>query len=756
MGTIGLAAMICFACVPQKPPGGDIAEPAEILVEHGQFERVIAALGRREQPSSGLADKRLSARNLLLLGQSYQALGQYPRAVQAFGQSSEAALASADGAAYARAKAGQGRALAWQENFPEARSCFEAGLSVLGEDGNQASRAALIVASGEADLLGAAPDRAAPQFALAIDLARRGGDGLLAAEAGTGLARALIRQKDPRGALGAVAAARIDLAGLADSHDVAYAWLGLGRIFTEVGAALPEQKSANQDQAESAWREAARIGEAINDRRALSYGYGYLGEAAEGEGRIQDSLSLTRRAIFYAQEIDAWEALFPWEWRLARLLAASGQPDAAAEAYSRAVDLYVRLRQEVCEGVSAQNSIMSQDVADRLFRGYADLLVRQAAAAGPESSRQALLAARDVLEMHKSVELQNYFQDPCVTQLVTKKTNIEDISPNAAVLYPIVFPDRLELILSLRGTITRKSVPIDAASFRKDIKAFRRTLEERHSFAFKEKAQKLYALLIAPLSGDLADTGIDTLIIVPDGPLRLIPMAALHDGKGFLIERFAVVTTPGLNLTAPRPLTMRETKILLVGLSQPVQGYGALPKVREELEGLAKMFKGKALFDDAFRRERLEEILARDTYGVIHIATHGEFQSEASKSYLLTYDDRLNMDQLDQLLRLTRFRKQPVELLTLSACRTAAGDDRAALGLAGVAVKAGARSALATLWNVSDTAASALILDFYGQMHSRGASKAKALQNAQLGLLRDERYRHPYYWSPFLLIGNWL
>ena len=143
---------------------------------------------------------------------------------------------------------------------------------------------------------------------------------------------------------------------------------------------------------------------------------------------------------------------------------------------------------------------------------------------------------------------------------------------------------------------------------------------------------------------------------------------------------------------------------------------------------------------------------------MVHIASHGEFAGDPKKSFLLTYDGRLDMDGLEQLIKLSRFRDEPVELLTLSACQTAAGDDRAALGLAGVAIKAGARSALATLWFINDQASSLLVRRVLppARASSRRPSKAKALQAAQLAIMADLRYRHPAYWSPFLIIGNWL
>jgi CHAT domain-containing protein len=116
----------------------------------------------------------------------------------------------------------------------------------------------------------------------------------------------------------------------------------------------------------------------------------------------------------------------------------------------------------------------------------------------------------------------------------------------------------------------------------------------------------------------------------------------------------------------------------------------------------------------------------------------------------------MSMEQLAAYVGLFRFRETPLELIVLSACETAQGDDRSALGLAGIAVKAGARSAVGTLWKVNDVAASELITAFYGRLADPSVSRAAALQDAQRKLLADWRYRHPGYWSAFVLISDWL
>jgi len=182
-----------------------------------------------------------------------------------------------------------------------------------------------------------------------------------------------------------------------------------------------------------------------------------------------------------------------------------------------------------------------------------------------------------------------------------------------------------------------------------------------------------------------------------------------------------------------------------------------LQYVSGEMSSLKKLYGGSELMNKQFVKTNIDKEFVGENYSIVHIASHGHFDSDVKKTFVLTFDGKLTLDDLEQLLRPSQLRDKPVELLTLSACQTAAGDDRAALGLAGIAIKAGARSAFATLWFVNDQSSSTLVSDFYTQLHNHpDISKAKALQTAQLKLLTDPRYAHPCYWAPYLIIGNWL
>jgi CHAT domain-containing protein len=360
------------------------------------------------------------------------------------------------------------------------------------------------------------------------------------------------------------------------------------------------------------------------------------------------------------------------------------------------------------------------------------------------------------VELLKGAELADYFQDDCVAALKAKTTGIDSLGEHTAAIYPIILPDRLEMLVSLPRGMQRYSVPVGATELNEEVNDFRALLEKRTTNQYRRGGMKLYAWLIEPLEKDLEAQHIDTLVFVPDGSLRTIPLAALYDGRNFLIARYAVATIPGLTLTDPRPLPREHIKLLAAGLTDSVQGFPPLPNVAEEINQIHKLYDGALLENATFTLSNFEKDLARQPYSIVHVASHGKFQKDARNTFLLTYDGKLNMDTLQSDMASTTYREQPVELLTLSACQTAVGDDKAALGLGGVAVKAGARSALATLWYINDQSSSILITDFYEDLKKPGVSKARALQEAQIRLLKDRRYDHPGYWSPFLLIGNWL
>ena len=229
-------------------------------------------------------------------------------------------------------------------------------------------------------------------------------------------------------------------------------------------------------------------------------------------------------------------------------------------------------------------------------------------------------------------------------------------------------------------------------------------------------------------------------------------MSVLHDGEKYLIEQYDLALTPGLQLLASAS-DLAEFNTLTGGLTEARQGFPPLPAVRQELEQIEELVRTQTLIDDRFTRSDFQTQIDREPFSNIHLATHGQFSSQAEDTFLLTWEDKINVKDLDNLLQ--QDGNNAIELLVLSACETASGDNRAALGMAGVAVRSGARTTVATLWTVRDDSTAILMSEFYRRLVQSDLTKAEALRQAQLALLNNPQYNHPYYWSPFVLIGNW-
>lgn len=545
-----------------------------------------------------------------------------------------------------------------------------------------------------------------------------------------------------------------------DKYDKAFLFVTVGELAQNIQKQQQEyQTNGNNRQtlrqlAYESLAQSVRIAEKIHDDRLIAYAYGYLGQLYESEKRYEDSLKLTRRAIFAAQESEAYEILHRWEWQAGRLFQIQKQLDMAILSYQQAVKSLQAVRDELKTGYR-KTSLPFRETIGLVYFELADLLLQKAKI---DADPKWLIEARDTIELLKTVELQDYFKDDCLNQASTTLAEQMNMA-KTAVYYPILLPDRLEILLSLPKGIKQFTVNVTALKLKDEANEFRFELETRETKDYIPYAQRLYRWMIEPILADLKRQQVDTLVFVPDGVLRTIPFAAFHSGSRFLIQEYAIATVPSLTLTDPTPLEKKtDIKVLLNGLSQSVQGFPQLSSVTNEVKFIERFYpqQSQTLLDNQFTTDNFARSLRQTPYSIVHIASHGQFNSDPQKTFLLTYDNKITISHLENLIRLSKIRNEPMELLTLSACQTAVGDDQAALGLAGIAVKAGARSALATLWFIDDAATSSLVSEFYQQLQREHISKAKALQKAQLHLLDRPRYRHPAFWAPFLLVGNWL
>jgi CHAT domain-containing protein/Tfp pilus assembly protein PilF len=737
-------------------PADEVAAQGLKAFQQGDFEQAVLSFGEAARLYESEGQLSRQSDTLIRLSQAYQSIGQYTDALKNL----EAALALAE---KSRNRTQIALALStlgdvYIATGPEetAGKYLNEGLRIAKEVNNQELSA--IILNNLGNLLTAQKKypEAIAAYTESTSLAKSRNNLLLVARALINAATASIQNKQYKEAKTLLDSALIEIRTLEASHDKAYGLINIGLAYDDLRSRLPDSKDSLLLLAHETFTEAGTLADAMKDRRTSSYAWGFLGKLYEDERRYQEALQLTRRATFAVQQINAPESLYRWEWQTGRLLTKIGTIDDAIGAYRRAVRTLQSIRPELSVSYGAPQTSFRETMGPVYFELVDLLLQRASSLQDPNQVGPYLIEAREAVELFKAAELRDYFRDDCVDTALSKITQLDVLAKSAVVIYPILLPDRIELLVSLPTGLKRVLVPVRVETLTQEVRQFRRRLEKRTTREYLPHAQKLYDWLIRPLESDLAAFPIDTLVFVPDGALRTIPMAALHDGKQFLVAKYAVGITPSLNLTDPRPIKRDDMKVLAVGVSEAVQGFPPLPNVSAELQALHALLKSETLVDKEFLAANLEQKLKDEEFTIVHVASHGEFGNEVDKTFLLTFDDKLSLDRLNQMVGVFRFRDDPLELLTLSACDTAAGDDRAALGLAGMAIKAGARSALATLWNINDEASVDLVVDFYRELKDPSVSRAVALKRAQIKMLEDPRYEHPGFWSPFLLINNWL
>lgn len=746
-----------MAAVSGQAAGTSAFEEGLQLARQGAFEQAVGPLQEAAEQYSRAGAPTLQADALVVLAQAYAALGYYMKAAQNLEVALTLVQSADDHGRQAAVLGALGQVYLQVGQFDAASQYLRDGEDAAKKAGDTARTATILNDRGRLQAMQSDYSGALQSFMDSHLVAESAGLTAPAATAAINAGQAAMRLDRPQDARVWFDRALVKFRKLPPSHDQAYGLITVGLAYEELGSSSPEENMPLTLKAASVLEEAGEVASQLGDQRAMSYAFGHRGHLYEREGQYEEALLLTRRALAAAQQVNAPESLYRWEWQTGRILNTLGQQSEAIEVYGRAAQTVQSIRPELTSA-SPGAAAAFRESAGRLFFELADLLLQHAAAAPDKAgARPFLVRARDAIERFKSAELRDYFRDDCVDALQSRRKPLDEVvSHGTAVLYPIMLPDRTELLLSSPSGMERFAVPVPEARITGEVRRFRKLLEKRTTREYLVPAQQLYDWLIRPLESRLDADRVTTLVVVPDGAVRTIPLATLHDGERFLIEKYAVATTPGLDLTDPQPLPREGIRVLAVGLTEGVQGFPPLPNVMTEVQTLEDLYNAQPLLNQGFLIANFEKRLREQKFTIVHIASHGKFESRVADSFVLTFDDKMTMDLLNRYVGYFRFRDEPLELLTLSACETAAGDDRAALGLAGVAIKAGARSALATLWFINDQASSALVAEFYKQLQNPSLSKAEALQRAQMTLLADPAYAHPSYWAPFLLLNNWL
>lgn len=569
---------------------------------------------------------------------------------------------------------------------------------------------------------------------------------------------------------------------------------------------------------------ASQLAQSSEKRRLRVEALDAMAQLYEDQERKSEALQLTQQASALARSLQpgsAVDLLIKLEWRQGRLQKAQGQEPAALAAYQRAVEQIEAVRQDM--PIETEDGLSTfRQILEPVYLGYVDLLLRQSDRQ-PEATRAADgRRAIETFELIRQAELQDFLGDRCAIETV-HGASAAPLSTATAILYPIILPDRLELLLETPAGIVRRTSPVSSKVLRRAVIAYADALRNGAD-DYIPLAQQLYRWLLGPFDAVMAEQRIQNLLLVPEGSLRLVPLGALHDGRQFAIEKHAVSMLTGMSMTNSAWPTRRKALALVAGISVPgpvvekiaqsqisqisqiagmleagsstargglaqtrptralrvdptaqpaapalpgdansqrraIEGLRArlaLPGVKDELDALKGILQGTTLLNGSFTVGQFQRETLTGDYRIVHIASHGVFGGSADSSYIMAFDDVLSMNSLESLLKSEKFQNNPIELLGLSACQTAEGNDRAPLGIAGVAIKARARSVLGTLWPVEDNAAKSVMRKFYDGVANGGLSKTEALRQAQLELLRQHSFEHPFFWAPFVLIGNWL
>ena len=524
----------------------------------------------------------------------------------------------------------------------------------------------------------------------------------------------------------------------------------------------------------------------LGSARIEAFALATLGQWYELEQQWSLAETTTKRALNYTIGHNSQDVASELFWQLGRIEQAQHKRQAAIHSYTRAYDLLQSLRSDLI-ATTPDTQFSFRDRIEPVYRQLVELLLSPEV----EPNQAELAQARQVIESLQLAELDNFFNEACIQ---ANPVQIDQIAPNTAVIYSIILKERLEVIVSLpdgkllhqstktgdriekvigelRSTIALENFPTLAS--RSSNLEIARTRDKNPSRGiqiirqenspqtpdFQAPAQQLYNWLIAPFTAELEQNQVHTLVFVLDGVLRNIPMAVLRDDQQYLIEKYAVVLTPGMQLLDPQPLLRAKVTTLTAGLSEQSPNFPKfppLPNVKQELESIGENVATKTLLNNAFTERNLETKVDNAPFPIVHIATHGNFSSIAEETYILAWDERINAKELNQVLQGKARSNRPIELLVLSACQTALGDNRAVLGLAGVAMRGGAKSTLASLWLVNDEATALLMEKFYQEIAQGQVTKAEALRRAQVAILRSKQFYDPYFWSAFVLVGNWL
>jgi CHAT domain-containing protein len=500
--------------------------------------------------------------------------------------------------------------------------------------------------------------------------------------------------------------------------------------------------------------ESLQVANHLNDLNAATNILGQLGKIHFQANKLILADRNARQALHLAQRMNNTNLIYRNFHLLGQIEVKLNHLEQAKLYYQSAIDVLQHIRYDLV-ATSPNLQFEFREEVEPIYRELVDLLLTPQAAEIPPSQ---LKQAQEVMDSLRDAELVNYFREACWD---VSPQAVAQLDPKAAIVYPIVLADRLEVLWNLPGQpLQHYRIPVDAATVETLVSKMRVALRSTSLLAERRSlAQELYNWLIRPALPQLqSNPDVTTLVFNPDTAFQLLPMNMLYDGKQFLIEQYAIATIPRLKLRpslAPNQIQWQGDRSFIGGISESQGESNALPGVTQELDSIAEAIRSSTHRNQDLKISHLQNAISKTPIALLHLATHGQFGASPEETFLQLWGDRLKVKDLGIFFEERTINQlPPLELLILSACQTAQGDRRAALGIAGIAIQSGARSTIASLWKVDDQS-TALLMKYLYQNLNQNMTRAEALRQAQLKLLKHPEFSHPYYWSAFSLLGAW-
>jgi CHAT domain-containing protein len=718
-----------------------------IQLDIGEAENAIDTWKKAKLIYQDLDDIRGLTRVQISLAQGLKSLGLYRQAIAALNEARNRLQTQPDTLLKAQVLQSLGDALRVVGDLKRSEEVLQQGLQIARHLSASEEVAAIFMSLG--NTVRSQPDNlevALDYYQQAITTAK---SPQLQSQAQLNLLSLLLETNNTAEAENLVSKIESNLSQLSLDRSKIYARINLAKSVLK----LSNTADSNDRQAAELLATSVREAKFLGDRRTESYALGNLGKLYEQRQQWDEAKQLTEKALLLAQSTNSADIAYQWQWQLGRILKIQNDRSGAIAAYSQSVESLKSIRSDLV-AISSDIQFSFRQSVEPVYREFVSLLLQP----NINVTQNDLILARQTIESLQLAELDNFFRDAC---LDAEPAQIDRVDPNAVVLYPIILNDRLEVIAAIPGRPLQHYTALQSksdveATISETLNALSSPRKRRNLNNFLQPSQKLYDWLIRPIEADLASSSVNTLVFVLDGLLRRLPMSSLYDGNEYLVQKYAVGLAPGLQLIDSKPIDETQFQVLTGGLSEARQGFDALPGVESELNNIQSEVPAQGVLNQTFTEDNVQQLLNSSPFPIVHLATHGEFSSNSEDTFILTWDDRINANELESFLKSRTQKGETIELLVLSACRTATGDDRAALGLAGVAVRAGARSTLASLWYISDAATSILMSQLYLELAKGTETKAEALRISQESVLQNEEFSHPYFWSAFVLVGNWL